>query len=249
MASILIIGGGICGLGTALLLARDGHDVTVLERDADPLPDSPQAAWEQLGAQGRRAVPPAAQLHARAAPDARDRAARRPGGAAARRRQQVRHGQSRCRRSSPINRRARSTTSSGPTPRGARPASGCSRTPRANEPRVTVRRGVQAPSCSTGAPARADVPHVVGVRTATGEDAARRRRGRRHGPALARSRVARAIGARPPYEEQADCGFTYYTRYFRGSEPQRIGPVFMLLGNDRDPHAPGRQRHVVGHAS
>ena len=35
---ILMAGGGICGLGAALLLARDGHDVTVLERDADPHP-------------------------------------------------------------------------------------------------------------------------------------------------------------------------------------------------------------------
>ena len=45
MADVLIIGGGICGLGAALLLARDGHEVTVLERDADPVPDSPQEAW------------------------------------------------------------------------------------------------------------------------------------------------------------------------------------------------------------
>ena len=44
--SILIIGGGICGLGAALLLARDGHEVTLLERDPDPPPDSPQRAWE-----------------------------------------------------------------------------------------------------------------------------------------------------------------------------------------------------------
>jgi hypothetical protein len=29
---ILIIGGGICGLGTALLLALDGHEVTGLAR-------------------------------------------------------------------------------------------------------------------------------------------------------------------------------------------------------------------------
>ena len=45
------------------------------------------------------------------------------------------------------------------------------------------------------------------------------------------------VGARPVHEEQADCGFAYYTRYFGGTEPQRIGPVFMMLGNDLDPHA------------
>ena len=46
MADVLIIGGGMCGLGTALLLARDGHEVTVVERDADPVPDSPHEAWD-----------------------------------------------------------------------------------------------------------------------------------------------------------------------------------------------------------
>ena len=34
-----------------------------------------------------------------------------------------------------------------------------------------------------------------------------------------------AIGARRPIEEQADSGFVYYTRYFRGVEPRRVGPV------------------------
>src|SRR4029453_1010678 len=49
---ILIIGGGICGLGAALLLARDGHEVTVLERDAGPLPPTVDAAWEQWERKG-----------------------------------------------------------------------------------------------------------------------------------------------------------------------------------------------------
>jgi glycine/D-amino acid oxidase-like deaminating enzyme len=45
MATVLVVGGGICGLGTALLLARDGHEVTLLERDAAPIPESSQQAW------------------------------------------------------------------------------------------------------------------------------------------------------------------------------------------------------------
>ena len=50
--SIVIIGGGICGLGAALLLARDGHEVTVLEHDADPLPASLHAAWDHWERKG-----------------------------------------------------------------------------------------------------------------------------------------------------------------------------------------------------
>src|SRR5262245_16149921 len=49
---ILIIGGGICGLGAALLLARDGHEVTVLESDNSALPSSPEDAWEHWSRKG-----------------------------------------------------------------------------------------------------------------------------------------------------------------------------------------------------
>ena len=49
---IIVVGGGIAGLGTALACARDGHEVTVFERDDTPMPDSADAAfaWERTGA-------------------------------------------------------------------------------------------------------------------------------------------------------------------------------------------------------
>jgi 2-polyprenyl-6-methoxyphenol hydroxylase-like FAD-dependent oxidoreductase len=40
-----------------------------------------------------------------------------------------------------------------------------------------------------------------------------------------------ALGARPPYEAQEDSGFAYYTRYFRGTPPQRRGPALTPLGS------------------
>jgi 2-polyprenyl-6-methoxyphenol hydroxylase-like FAD-dependent oxidoreductase len=49
---IVVVGGGIAGLGTALACARVGHAVTILERDDTPMPLDPDAAfaWERTGA-------------------------------------------------------------------------------------------------------------------------------------------------------------------------------------------------------
>src|SRR5580692_5122700 len=52
MVDALIIGGGVVGLGLGMLLARDGHGVTILERDPEPPPPSAEAAferWERTG--------------------------------------------------------------------------------------------------------------------------------------------------------------------------------------------------------
>jgi 2-polyprenyl-6-methoxyphenol hydroxylase-like FAD-dependent oxidoreductase len=46
MAKIIVLGAGLVGMSTALLLARDGHEVTVLERDSAPPPDLPTMAWD-----------------------------------------------------------------------------------------------------------------------------------------------------------------------------------------------------------
>ena len=50
---VVIIGGGVAGLGGALGLARAGHEVTLLERDATPFPANPVeafASWDRRGA-------------------------------------------------------------------------------------------------------------------------------------------------------------------------------------------------------
>lgn len=48
MSTVTVLGAGLTGLTTALLLARDGHDVTVLERDPAPPPADP-LAWQRRG--------------------------------------------------------------------------------------------------------------------------------------------------------------------------------------------------------
>src|SRR6476469_10484706 len=48
----IVIGAGVAGLGSALALSRSGHRVTLVERDATPLPADPDAAfeWDRRGA-------------------------------------------------------------------------------------------------------------------------------------------------------------------------------------------------------
>ena len=47
-----MLGAGICGLGAGMLLRRDGHEVTILERDSAPVPPSPDQSWERWSRDG-----------------------------------------------------------------------------------------------------------------------------------------------------------------------------------------------------
>lgn len=52
MSRIVVCGAGVCGLLSAMLLAKDGHEVTVLERDPTPPPPIPAEAWEDWQRKG-----------------------------------------------------------------------------------------------------------------------------------------------------------------------------------------------------
>ena len=52
MPKIVVLGAGVCGLAAGMLLRRDGHEVTVLERDPEPPPDSIDEAWERWSRDG-----------------------------------------------------------------------------------------------------------------------------------------------------------------------------------------------------
>ena len=56
---VVVVGGGVGGLGTALALARAGHQVTLLERDPLPATGDAEAAF---GAE-RRGAPQVHQTH------------------------------------------------------------------------------------------------------------------------------------------------------------------------------------------
>ena len=46
MGRTVIVGAGIAGLATALVLGRNGREVLVLERDPAPVPAADDALWD-----------------------------------------------------------------------------------------------------------------------------------------------------------------------------------------------------------
>ena len=230
MARIVMLGAGVVGLGTAMLLAEDGHDVTVLERDADEPGATPEAAWTDWDRRGvnQFRLPHMFLSRYRAIVDAElpsvAASIEKAGGL----------------RFNPIldipesvRGPARAGDEDFEVLTGRRPViEQAVSEAAASTPRLEVRRGVTVEGLVTGASARAGTPHVVGVRTTSGEvrgDLVVDVMGRRS----TLPRLLEDVGARPPHEQLDDSGFMYFARHYRstdGSRPFAFGPGLMHFG-------------------
>jgi 2-polyprenyl-6-methoxyphenol hydroxylase-like FAD-dependent oxidoreductase len=228
MATIVVLGGGICGLAGAMMLARDGHEVTVLERDPAPVPASPQeafAGWERAGvAQFQQAH----NLHSRGR-EVLDEELPEVCEALL---------EAGCVHYSPIAIMPPTIADREPRVGDERFATITGRRATmelvvaraaAAEPRLDVRRGVTVDALLT-APLDGR-PHVTGVRTDAGDELQADLVVDGMGRRSQLPRLLRAAGAAPLHEEVEDSGFVYYTRFFSGNEmPQYRAGLLMPLG-------------------
>lgn len=232
MARIIFLGGGVCGLAGGMMLARDGHDVTVLERDPAPAPESLQDAWETWDRDGVRQfrlahflapagravleedLPEVFQDLVAAGAARMDLLALMPPNLAE---DQPRAGDDRF-----VTYTARRPIFEQVLSKAA-----------AEEPRLEVRRGAAVKELMIDRP-NGTAPHVDGVRLDSGETV--------HGDLVVdamgrRSQLPRWLGDAdigPVQEESEDSGFIYYGRYFRspdGTTPQPFGPLLAPLGS------------------
>ncbi|HEV7882779.1 MAG TPA: NAD-binding protein [Solirubrobacteraceae bacterium] len=228
MARIVVMGAGICGLAGAMMLSRDGHEVTVLERDPAPVPASPEEAWEDWDRDGvtqfrqpHWLLPSGRAVLEEELPDVYEAllaealsfspldllppwiADRAP-----------RDGDDRF-----MTITGRRTTLEQVVARAAE-----------NEPHLEVRRGTAVGDVLT---TQIDGHvHVTGVHTADGEDLRADLVVDAMGRRSPVPQWLAAAGAPPVHDEAEDIGFIYYTRFFRGEQlPQACGSLLTPIGS------------------
>jgi 2-polyprenyl-6-methoxyphenol hydroxylase-like FAD-dependent oxidoreductase len=231
MAEIVVLGAGVVGLGTAMLLAKDGHDVTVLERDATPRAITPDEAWERWERRGvnQFRLPHYFLARYRSIVDAElPEVARSIEGVGG-----LRH--------NPLleipedfRGPARPEDADLEVLTGRRPVVELAVAAAAELAQgVTVRRGTSVAGLLAGAPSRGGIPHVVGVRTESGDELGADLVVDLTGRRSAMSRWLEELGAEPPVEELEDSGFMYFGRHYRsedGTLPFALGGGIQHFG-------------------
>lgn len=229
MAEIVVCGGGVIGLAGAMMLARDGHRVTLLERDPGEVPDTATEAWERWERPG---VPQFRQPHnlfpgycgvlRDELPEVLDGLYAAGGNPV-----------------DMIGNLPPAITDRAPRPgdekfrfvTGRRPMVEQVHARAADaEAGVAVRRGVKVEGL-LGEPAIDGGPvRVHGVRTAEGDvdaDLVIDAMGRR----TAAAAWLEALGGRAPTTTSQECAFTYYTRFYTGSTmPTPMAPLVSVIG-------------------
>jgi len=198
MARIIVIGAGVGGLTSGMLLARDGHDVTVLERDPAPPPGGPDDAWVQWERRGvnqfrmiHMFLPRFRALLETELPDAArefEKAGAIRYNALAEIPAEITGGMR------PGDEQFEALTARRPVAETAlvRAAEGTER--------MQIRRGVAVAALRRGTSAADGVPHVIGVRTDAGEDIAADLVVDATGRRSSLPSLLTEIGARPPEE-------------------------------------------------
>ena len=228
---VVVTGAGMIGLCSAMLLAKDGHEVTVVERDPAEPPD-PQLAWDKWERRGinqfRLAHAFLSRFRSIIESELPELATSLVDAGA-------------CRYNIVANIPDEMKGGSRPDDAifevitGRRTFTESATAWTCEETKgVTVRRGTAVEGLLTGAPSTLEVPHATGVRLAGGEqieaDLVVDATGRRSPlPSWLRD-----VGADPIEEELEDCGFTYYGRHYRSADgelPVMIGPLKQDYGS------------------
>jgi flavin-dependent dehydrogenase len=225
MADVVVVGGGLVGHCSAMLLAADGHAVTVLERDPEPPPGSADSAWADWT---RRGVNQFHMLHY-FLPRFRDILERElPAVVAA-------LDADGALRFNPLE-AVPDEVSGGRRDGDERFQALTGRRPMveaavervaATTPGVMVQRGVAVRGLLTADVDGGEPPHVVGVVLHDGTEVRADLVVDAGGRRSALPSWLQALGARPVAEERDDCGFVYFARHFRssdGSIPPLFGP-------------------------